>query len=142
MKKADKDLITEIRSRWFTPAEPKRKTTVWKDAHRGLVGTDGEVIWRGILSIAEGKAWVPQLPDGREGPPQIPTAADRHAAYRYLADALFGRPTSQEKIAEAEKAAAENQDLHALTDDELEAKVRQALMEGSVLGEVVKKEPP
>jgi hypothetical protein len=121
-------LVQELKTRWFTPADRnKRRSVLWKDALRAHVGADGEVIWRGILAIAEGQAWVPKLADGREGPPQLPTTNDRFSAYKFLAEALFGKAPTQEKIMEAERAASENQDLHALTDEELEGAVRKLI---------------
>ena len=122
-------LVRELKTRWFTPAErSKKRSAHWKDALRAHVGDDGEVLWKGLLSIAEGGAWVPVMPDGREGPPQVPTTMDRFSAYKFLAEALFGKAPTQEKIIEAEKAAAENQELQALSDDELEARVRKAIL--------------
>jgi hypothetical protein len=128
-------LVKELKSRWFTPAErSKKRSALWKDALRAHVGDDGEVLWQGIIAIAHGQAWIPKLADGREGPPQLPTTNDRFLAYKFLAEALFGKAPTQEKIMEAERAAASNQDLTALSDEELEAAVRKMVTDGMRAG--------
>lgn len=121
-------LAKEIRDKFFTKTHVEAEArSTWKNTLRQYVGSSGEVLWQGILRIAAGEAWTPKLPDGREGPPQIPDGSVRLQAYIYLANALFGKPASQEKITEAEKAAIESADLHALSDAELLEAVRKTL---------------
>ena len=99
----------------------------FRNALRELCGPNGERIWSGLFDIAEGKPWIPKLPDGREGPPQIPSTADRRAAYEYLANALCGRPVDQAAINLAESAAEENASVRALSGPELEREARRIL---------------
>jgi hypothetical protein len=96
---------------------PKRE--VWRSALRQAVGSDGQRLWKVLLAIAEGEAWIPRLPDGREGPPVTPTTRDRLQAAMYLGDALFGRAVDQTQVVAAEHAAQDNAALTALSDDEL-----------------------
>lgn len=124
----DVGLAEEIRQKYFVPTKPER-TETWRQRLRTLVGKDGEALWNGVLDIAAGKAWVPTLPDGREGPPQVPTTNDRLAAYQYVGNMLFGRPVDQTAIVEAERKAAENADLKLLSDEDLLELARNALKE-------------
>lgn len=136
----DVGLATEIRQKFFSPAPPPPKLETWRQHVRSLLGANGEKLWAGVVDIANGKAWIPVLPDGREGPPQVPTTNDRLQAQQYLGNMLFGRPVDQTAIVEAEQKAAENADLKLMSDDDLLQLARRALAEkivNSVPGEVV-----
>jgi hypothetical protein len=123
----------------FLSAE--RPKDVWRAALRQAVGSEGQRLWRTLLDIAEGRAWQPELPDGRLGPPQTPSAADRVAAATYLANTLFGRPVDQTQIVEAERAANEHAALQALTDAELLEEARR-VVEGSAIVHPAEEEKP
>lgn len=97
----------------------ERPRDIWKTALRQAVGPEGQRLWRVFLDIAEGKAWQPELPDGRLGPPQVPSSGDRVAAATYLSNALFGRPVDQTQIVQAEQVAEQSAALRALSDAEL-----------------------
>lgn len=86
----------------------------------------GDKLWLGLIELAEGKPWVPKLPDGREGPVQIPTSDVRLRAYLELADRLYGRTVPETEIARA--AQAQNE-YESLSDGELDAKLRGLFLE-------------
>lgn len=88
-----------------------------------------------MLDIAEGRTWRPTwTEDGVEhvGEPVCPTTADRLAAARELGHMLFGKPVAQTEASQAESDAREVEAARALTDAELEARVRRALDPGPV----------
>ena len=89
-------------------------------------------LFKVLMDIAEGKAVLCTLPDGRVGPPIIPSAADRlHAATEYI-HAVIGRPVPQTEIVAAEAASQEMSAVQALSDDELLLRARTALQRGLV----------
>lgn len=103
---------------------PGGRAQTYKSAIRRLTGAQGERIWEVLSEIMEGKPWVPLLADGRQGPPQIPTTADRLKAALELRDSLIGKPVSVTDAVKAEREAGEAADLAALTDAELERQAR------------------
>lgn len=120
-------LAKRLEDRYFTPVKPAQPPTeTFRSYLKRIAGDKGEGIWDAYLSIARGQAWIPTLPDGREGPPQVPTTSDRLVALRQLEHALFGSAVGQDRVPEAEKAAAEAANLTAMTDEELYAKAREA----------------
>lgn len=121
----------------------RRSNETYRSVIRSLAGQGGEALWVTLMEIAQGKAWVPRLPDGREGPPQVPSTTDRRDAAIYLANALFGKPVPQTELVKAEAAATHSEDLRAMSDDDLQAEVRRLMyLEGDVDdGEVVDVEP-
>jgi hypothetical protein len=88
---------------------------------------NGQDILEIFLQLAAGVPWVPTLPDGREAPPQIPSSEVRFRAAQELADRLWGRTVPETEIVDAERAQAA---LKAMTDEELESKVRSTLERG------------
>ena len=108
----------------------------WREALRNSVGPSGERLWSMMLELAEGRAWRPTwLENGVEhvGEPVVPTSADRLAAMRELAHMLFGKPVPQTEASQAEADAREVEAARALTDAELEARVRAALGAGQAI---------
>jgi hypothetical protein len=87
----------------------------------------GEEIIEAWRDLMLGKPWVPVLPDGREAPPQIPSGETRYRAACELADRLWGRSVPETEIVKAERAQAA---LRALSDEELERRVRSTLARG------------
>jgi len=110
------------------------KTEVWRQVMRRMAGGDNaEEVIQSIVDIAAGKAWIPKLPDGREGPPQLPTAGDRLAAAVHITNMLFGKPVAQTEIIAAEKQTYDQARVKALSDAELKALIyKQVLAEGHV----------
>jgi hypothetical protein len=111
------------------PRHITKKT--WREALRNHVGPSGERLWAIMLEIAEGRAWRPTwLENGVEhvGEPIAPSSADRLAAAKELAHMLFGKPVAQTEASQAEQDARELEAARALTDAELEARVRRALV--------------
>jgi hypothetical protein len=105
----------------------------WRAAARAAAGGDGvPLLFKVLMDIAEGKAVLAVLPDGRVGPPIIPTASDRlHAATEYI-HAIIGKPVAQTEIVEAEAASQEMAAVQALSDDELLLRARSALQRGLI----------
>lgn len=112
-----------------------RSNETYRAVIRRLVGAGGEALWATLAEIAGGKAWVPTLPDGRQGPPQVPSTTDRRDAAIYLANALFGKPVPQSEVVRAEAAAAASEDLRQWTDEALDAEVRRLVLEEKLAGE-------
>lgn len=113
------------------PKAISRKT--WREALRNAVGPSGERLWSMMLELAEGRAWRPTWQENgveHVGEPVVPTSGDRLAAMRELAHMLFGKPVPQTEAANAEHEAREVEAARALTDAELEARVRAALGTG------------
>jgi hypothetical protein len=117
-----------------TPIPRASRRANFRDALRSVIGPNGERAIRTIAEIAEGRVWTPILEDGsgRVADPVVPTTRDRLEAARYLVDALAGKPVDQTQIPEAERAAADNAELIALSDEELFAKARKVI-EGVVI---------
>jgi hypothetical protein len=115
------------------PAEPGKRAKGWRQAARLAAGGDGVPrLFKVLMDIAEGRAVLSVLPDGRIGPPIIPTASDRlHAATEYI-HAVIGRPVPQTEIVAAELAGQELAAVQALSDEELLARARSALQRGLI----------
>lgn len=91
----------------------------WRDRLRDRYG---EKLWEWFAQIASGEAFVPKLPDGREGPIQVPTPRDRLEAARELRDSMYGVPVPEVEIARAEASQGA---LNAIPDADLKRMVRQ-----------------
>jgi hypothetical protein len=113
----------------ITPSQGKPKG--WRAAARMMAGGDAvPQLFKVLMDIAEGKAVLCTLPDGRIGPPIVPTAADRLRAATEYIHAVIGRPVPQTEIVQAEAAGQELEALQALSDDELLNRARSALERG------------
>lgn len=110
---------------------PSGRAQTYRTAIRRLTGAQGDRIWEVLADIMEGRPWVPMLPDGRAGPPQIPTTADRLKAALELRDSLIGKPVASTDVVASERAAGEAADLAALSDAELERQARAWLQRAS-----------
>lgn len=106
----------------------------WRSTIRNLVGPGGENIFRILYDLAEGKPYVPTLPNGAQGEPIVPTAEVRLQAAKDLADRLYGKSVAQTEIVRSEAAGAVQEGIHALSDKELKARVLAKLAEVGALG--------
>ena len=115
------------------PTEPGKRPKGWRQLARLQAGGDAVPrLFKVLMDIAEGKAVLSILPDGRIGPPIIPTASDRlHAATEYI-HAVIGRPVPQTEIVAAEAAAQDLDAVQALSDGELLERARTALQRGLI----------
>ena len=111
--------------RFVTLGVAKPRETA-RTAIRKLVGPAGEELWKTLYSISRGDAWVPVLPDGREGPPQIPSSDDRLAAAKFLAEMFIGKAVPQTQVLEAEKAGQDLAELENLSDADLLLEAKEA----------------
>lgn len=110
--------------------ETPRKS--WRSLLREL--TDNGVEQFTILrELSLGTALVTKLPNGQESEPVIPSAEVRRAAARDLLEFLHGKPVAQTEVAHAEAENRLLEQVQALTDAELEARVRDLLDGGEVV---------
>ena len=105
------------------------KSKNWRDALGARIGTRGEKIWEILADLAEGKAWMAQLPDGQISIPVIPSSDVRLRAAIALAEMKFGKAVAQTEILKAEAEASEMESIRALSDAELEAEATKILAE-------------
>lgn len=111
-------------------ANPGGRPHGWRKVLKSIVGEDGEHLWAAMMALAEGKPLIPKLPDGREGPPIIPTAEVALRAQVELAHLLVGKPVTQDQIMAAEQASRDMADIRLLSDAELERRARLVLSKG------------
>lgn len=104
------------------------KPETWRQELRRLVPR--ERLWRILYELAEGHAYRPILPDGTEGLPVVPSPEIRLRAATDLADRLYGKAVTATEQLAAENAANDLEAIRALSDGELEAKVKGALERG------------
>ncbi len=98
-----------------------------------------------LADLAEGKAWMADLPDGRCSAPVLPSSDIRLRAIMFLHEALHGKAVAQTEIAKAEQEAKEFESIRALDDNTLEAEAfkilearkveRRMLDQGSTIAE-------
>lgn len=105
----------------------------WRKALRQLIGADGMPLWKNLLEIANGKAWVAVTADGKMSEPQIPSTADRVAANVYLSNMGFGKPVDQTKVMAAERAANQLSEVTEMSTYELEVEAKKLLIETGVI---------
>lgn len=74
-----------------------------------------------LSSLAEGKAWMAELADGRCSAPVLPSSDIRLRAAMFLHESLYGKAVAQTEIQRAEQEAKEFEAVRALDDDALEA---------------------
>lgn len=111
-------------------ANPRGGPIGWRGALKRMAGENGERLWELIMAHAEGKPLIPKLPDGREGPPIIPTPESSLRAAIELAHMFAGKPVTQDQIMAAEQASKEMAEIRALSDGELRERARNILQKG------------
>lgn len=99
---------------------PSGRPKGWRAQLRDLVGDDIPEIYRAMVCVAKGQPIIPRLPDGREGAPIVPTAADVIRAGTEITHQLGGRPVSQAEIVQAEAASDEMAAIRDLSDEQIQ----------------------
>lgn len=79
----------------------------------------GEELVITLYDIAQGKAHVCTLPDGRVSEPMIPTFEVRRAAAKDLLELFGGKAVPQTEIMKAEEQSEKQAQLDAMTPEEL-----------------------
>jgi hypothetical protein len=97
----------------------------WRESLRARLPADK--LHEILADLAEGKAWMAMLPDGRCSAPVMPSSDVRLRAATFLHEALYGKAVAQTEIQKAEQEAKEFEAIRALSDDELEAAASQVL---------------
>ena len=103
-------------------------TSNWRAYVRSRVGGRGERIFDTLADLMEGKVIVPRADDGRMMEPIVPTPATMLQAAMYLGDMMFGKATSQTEQVASEQEAARHAMLNAISDEDLERRVRERLL--------------
>lgn len=80
-----------------------------------------------LVSISRGEAHIAKLPDGRESEPVVPTIEAQRQAAKDLIELTHGKAVAQTEVVKAEAEAQLAEQVRALSDEELEARVRAAL---------------
>lgn len=101
-----------------------------RKAIRQLFPDGGVELYKILLDLARGEAYVPKLPDGRTGDPIVPTPDVRLRAATELAHTLNGRPVTQGEILKAEADDSEVASVRALSDADLNERVKGLLTRG------------
>ena len=114
-----------IETRGMSPA---RKKETWRTAMRRMTN-DGLDQMRVLHDLSHGVAYKVTLPDGRESEPIIPTPEVRRAAAIDLLHMMHGKPVAQTEVVRAEQEAEDAVQYAALSDEQLEAAMEQALIE-------------
>lgn len=97
-------------------------TKNWRSVLRKI--TDGGQMPMLVLAeIARGEVFIPKLPDGSEGEPQVPGTMARLTAAQLLHEQLYGKAVAQTEIVKAEEETKLQAQVQALSDSELQAKV-------------------
>lgn len=140
---SDEDDKPSLKSRWFAsrtptpkadkpvarPAKPKplpyfspgeKRTSTFREALTTYAGENGVKMLAILSDIANGKAWTPIDENGREGPPQVPSTADRSHAALNLLWLVSGKPVPQTKLVEAELASRASRTLEDVDTKQLE----------------------
>lgn len=136
-----RDARGRIISGHLNPSNNRRPLN-WKNAMRAMFGDHGQRAMEALAAIVDGNAWQPVMPDGRLGPPVVPTATDRREASVFVLNALNGKPVSQTEIVAAEQAMGELEAIRALSDEELASRARRALMATSEPAQIVAGDVP
>lgn len=105
-----------------TPQLTKIKN--WRTRLRARIGDRLEEI---MYELAEGRAWIPTLPDGSISSPLVPSGDVRLRAAIALKEMLDGRAVPQTEVIKAEMEAQDMESIRALSDAELEAEARKIL---------------
>lgn len=80
-----------------------------------------------LRELSLGTPFSVTLPDGTVSEPTLPSAETRRAASRDLLEFLHGRPVTQTEVAHAEAESRLLEQVQALSDEELMARVRAQL---------------
>lgn len=110
--------------------ETERKS--WRSLLRELTN-NGVEQFTILRELSLGTPLVATLPNGKESDPVVPSAEVRRAAARDLLEFLHGKPVAQTEVAHAEAENRLLEQVQALTDAELEARVRDLLASGEVV---------
>lgn len=113
-------LITEA----VKEANPGKLTGNWQQRFRRAHGDALEEI---LFDLAQGRAWIPTLPDGSVSAPVIPSSDVRLRAALALKEMVDGRAVPQTEIVKAEQESRDLEAVRALSDAELEAEARKIL---------------
>jgi len=105
-------------------ANPER-TRSWRDSLRARLPADK--LHALLADLAEGKAWMAQLPDGQCSVPVLPSSDVRLRAAMFLHEALYGKAVAQTEIVKAEQEAKEFESVRALSDEELDREASKIL---------------
>lgn len=97
----------------------------WRDSLRARLPQDR--LHDILADLAEGKAWMAQLPDGQISVPVLPSSDIRLRAAMFLHEALYGKAVAQTEIQKAELEAKEFEAVRAMDDDQLEAAAAQII---------------
>jgi hypothetical protein len=103
----------------------------WRDSLRARLPQ--EKLHEILASLAEGRAWMAELPDGQISVPVLPSSDIRLRAAMFLHEALYGKAVAQTEIQKAEQEAKEFEAVRALNDDELEAEAARIIEARHVL---------
>lgn len=113
-------LITEA----VKDANPGKLSGNWQQRFRRKYGDTLEEI---LMDLAQGRAWIPTLPDGSVSAPVIPSSDVRLRAALALKEMVDGRAVPQTEIVKAEQESRDLEAVRALSDAELEAEARKIL---------------
>jgi len=102
-----------------------KKPKSWRESLRRRL--PAERMHEILADLAEGKAWMAELPDGRCSAPVMPSSDVRLRAAMFLHEALYGKAVAQTEIQKAEQEAKEFEAIRALDDDELERRAADIL---------------
>ena len=105
-------------------ASPLKHRT-WRDSLRSRLPVDA--LHTILADLAEGRAWMAELPDGKCSVPVLPSSDVRLRAAMFLHEALYGKAVAQTEIQKAEAEAKDFEAVRALDDDQLEAEAAKIL---------------
>lgn len=94
----------------------------WRNLMKKMTN-GGQLPFTVAIEIAQGTPFVPELPDGTRGEPQVPNASTRLVAAQWLHEQMFGKAVAQTEIVKAEEETKLQSQVAALSDAELQAKV-------------------
>lgn len=95
------------------------KNRSWRESLRARLPQDR--LHDILADLAEGRAWMAELPNGQVSVPVLPSSDIRLRAAMFLHEALYGKAVAQTEIQKAEQEAKEFEAVRALDDDALEA---------------------
>jgi hypothetical protein len=116
-----------IRDALVANSRPEVRVKSWRDSLRQRLGANGEKLHEILVDLAEGRAWMAELPGGLCSAPVLPSSDIRLRAAMFLQETLYGKAVAQTEIQRAELEAKEFESVRALTDDELELEAARIL---------------